>query len=371
MGTKAKEPVKVRRRALKDGNISLFLETYQNGQKKYEWLHLYLIPEKDKEAKKRNEVTLRAAETIKAQRIIDMTNARAGIVDTRTAGKIMFFELVDAFKRKKARRGQQTAEVNSFYRHFRLSKLSEKTRLSNVDKDFCLQFLRYLKEESGLKPQSQKSYQTIFNSMLNDAERNGLIAKNPMRSIESDDKIQAEQVHRDFLTAEEVKTLIDTPPIGRLYMKQIFLFSCFCGLRISDIRALKWGDIITEDGNTFARITQKKTKVPLILPLSTEALKWLPVRKEGDGDDKNIFPPVLTANIDKSLKIWGGRAGIKKQLSIHLARHTFATLLITSGTDIYVVSKLLGHKKITTTQIYAEVVDVKKTQAVEALSKLF
>lgn len=369
---KTKEQVKVRERKLKNGNVSLFLETYIDGVRKYEWLKMYLIPETDNLAKQRNEATRRAVETIKARRIIELTNAKAGITDQRTAGKIRFCELVEAYLKKKERRGQTLNAPMSFYKTFKKSGLNENTRLANIDKEFCQRFIEYLKHESGLKPTTQKTYFICLNTILNDAERNGLIAKNPIRKIEAEDKIQAERPHRDFLTIEEVKKLIDTPPVKKLSYKQVFLFSCFCGLRVSDIDGLRWGDIVEgENGRKYARITQKKTSKPLFLPLSVEALRWLPERPEHAGEETKVFPRLNAGNLDRSYKKWGRSAGVEKPFSIHTARHTFATMLLTCGSDIYTVSKLLGHRKITTTQIYAEVVDAKKAEAVDNLHIAF
>lgn len=369
---KVKEQVKIRERKLKNGNVSLFLETYIEGVRKYEWLKMYLIPEIDTLAKQRNETTRRAAETIKARRIIELTNAKAGITDMRMAGKIRFSELVEAYFKKKERRGQTLNAPLSFYKSFKKSGLNVNTRLANIDKEFCQRFIDYLKNESELKPTTQRTYLVCLNAILNDAERNGLIFKNPIKQIDAEDKIKAEQPYREHLTMEEIKRLIDTPPIKKKHLKQVFLFACFCGLRISDLNGLKWGDIYTgQDGRKYARITQKKTQKPLVLPLCVEALKWLPDKPSYATEQTKVFPPLNAGNLDRTLKMWTERAGIKKHVSIHTARHTFATLLLTYGTDLYTVSKLLGHHKILTTQIYAQIVDAKKAEAVEALDFAF
>lgn len=370
---KTKDQVRLRERKLKNGNVSLFLETYIDGVRKYEWLKMYLIPETDNLAKQRNEATRRAVETIKARRIIELTNAKAGITDRRTAGKIRLCELMEAYRQKKLRRGhRQMGTLGNMERSLTKAGLNVNTRLANVDKEFCLRYIDYLKRESGLKQTSQKTYFICFTALLNDAERNGLIEKNPLKLIAPDDKIRAERPYREHLTMEEVKRLAETPPVKFHRFKRAFLFSCFCGLRFSDIQALRWGDITeAEDGRKSARIYQQKTTKPLTLPLSSEALAWLPKRPPQAGDGDKVFPKMYLYRTNRSLRAWAERAGIKKHISMHIARHTFATLLVTNGVDLYTISKLLGHTQISTTQIYAEVVDAKRAEAVDRLDKAF
>ena len=153
-------------------------------------------------------------------------------------------------------------------------------------------------------------------------------------------------------------------------IKQSYLFCCFCGLRISDVRTLRWGDIDTEDGQARLKIVMHKTKNQLYLPLSEQALKWLPERGDAQDSD-NIFslPPKNT--MMRNLRIWAQNAGITKNVTFHTSRHTFATMNITAGVDLYTTSKLLGHTNIAITQIYAKIIDKKKDEAVNLVSNLF
>ena len=131
-------------------------------------------------------------------------------------------------------------------------------------------------------------------------------------------------------------------------MKQAFLFSCLCGLRVSDIRKLKWNDLQKSGERIRIEIKMQKTKEPLYLPISDEALKWLPQQNEAKGDDL-IFPLTHEGTINKILQKWAKDAGIIKHISFHVSRHTHATMMLTLGADLYTVSKLLGHKNIATT----------------------
>ena len=149
-----------------------------------------------------------------------------------------------------------------------------------------------------------------------------------------------------------------------------YLFSVYCGLRISDIRALKWCNIVNEDGQPKINIIIQKTKTPISIPLYGEAQKWLPEKGEAKDDDK-IFVLPASVNLSVGLDNWAKKAGIKKHVTFHTARHTFATMMLTLGADLYTTSKLLGHANVATTQIYAKIVDKKKIEAVNLVDGLF
>ena len=170
------------------------------------------------------------------------------------------------------------------------------------------------------------------------------------------------------MTIEELKRLIGTECKYEI-MKQAFLFSCLCGLRVSDIRKLKWNDLQKSGERIRIEIKMQKTKEPLYLPISDEALKWLPQQNEAKGDDL-IFPLTHEGTINKILQKWAKDAGVIKHISFHVARHTHATMMLTLGADFYTVIKLLGHKNIATTQIYSKIVDKKKEEAISLIPNL-
>jgi integrase len=158
---------------------------------------------------------------------------------------------------------------------------------------------------------------------------------------------------------------LDNTHLGNNEVKDAFIFSCFTGLRYSDILNLKWQNII----NNKIEFRQQKTGGVEYLPLSQTAKKILetklPYRK-----DEFVFHLPQKPVIWEHIKNWVKKAEINKRVSFHTARHTFATLSLTMGTDLYTVSKLLGHKSISTTQVYAKIVDAKKVEAINKLPKL-
>lgn len=145
---------------------------------------------------------------------------------------------------------------------------------------------------------------------------------------------------------------------------------CFCGLRISDVKALTWGDVEKDGEHWKLKIRQQKTQAPLYLPLSEQAKKFIPERGEATDDDLVFANLPCEQSMNRHLKDWAKAAGIKKKVTLHTARHTFATLTLTKGGDIYTVSKLLGHADIQTTQVYAKIVDKKKVEAVNMLNDI-
>lgn len=145
-------------------------------------------------------------------------------------------------------------------------------------------------------------------------------------------------------------------------LKKAFLFSALTGLRWSDIEKLKWSEIQhSNDYGYYIRFRQKKTKGAETQPISEQAVSLLGERKEPD--DKIFDALHYSAWSNLKLQQWIYKAGIHKDITFHCARHTYATLQLTLGTDIYTVSKMLGHKELRTTQIYAKIIDEKKHEA--------
>ena len=251
-------------------------------------------------------------------------------------------------------------------------------KLAEVDKAFVLGFINYLKNTyvigrrlpnagQHMKPNTAKKKQDALCYVLKLAVAEGKIDRNPFDQISASDKIHGSKSTREYLTEEELKKLAQTPT-DKEETQQIYLFMCFTGLRISDVKALKWMDIEKDGERWQLRIRQQKTQTPLYLPLSEQAKKFIPEQGKATDDDL-VFANIPSEQaMNRQLKDWTKAAGIKKILSLHTARHTFATLTYTKSGDIYTVSKLLGHADIQTTQIYAKIVDKKKVEAVNMLN---
>lgn len=384
---KAKEPIALRQKPLSKGGYSLYLDVYQNGKRSYEFLRLYLVPEVDETSAAQNENIIKVANAIKAKRVIEIANGRAGLSKDATCGKMLLLDWLEQYKNGRLSE-KSVSNVEMVKRHIAVYNNGKAIMMQDVDEDYCKGFINYLANEAcglyygkdGKEIEGKKickntatSYFANFTSALNEAVRKKIISINPSKLLSKEDKkpIKAPKPQRGYLTFAEIKAII-TADCQNKQIKQAFLFAVFCGLRISDIRALKWGDLSKDGEQWRASILMQKTQERLELPLSDEAVRWLPERG-GASADAHIFNglPITASGINTAVKRLAKRAGINKDICFHVSRHTFATSLLTLGADLYTTSKLLGHSQISTTQIYAEIINQKKVDAVNVLGKAF
>lgn len=381
---KPKEPIRLRDRLLKNGNRSLYLDIYENGIRKYEYLKLYLVPQIDEASRIQNENTLRAANAIKYQRVLEHTNGVANIKQNIGVGKMLLTDWLQVVREKRAKYGSSLERANTFrcvIGHINEYLGGKRVRLCDIDKQFLLGFIDYLskagkrngKKNAFINQRTARDYYNTLKSAFRAAIREGYVLANPFERISDEElkPITPPQADREYLTIEEVKALQKVVPYNELSerVKQAFLFSCFTGLRISDVRGLTWGDMRQANGRMEIAKTMKKTHKKVYVPLSDIAARWLPqVKKESTSKVFNL-PTASPLNI--AVKKLCEMAGVTKKVCFHTARHTFATMCLTSGADIYTTSKLLGHSKVTTTQIYADIINQKKVDAVNMISDNF
>ena len=378
----------MRYRALKDGNQSIYLDCYVNGVREYKFLSLYLRPENNRENKLWNREQLRLANAIKAQYIIDIQNGEYGFKDRNRSRKLNFITYCEAMAAEYDANGQNSCAVLMRSAIKRMTDYKGKNiTFNHIDKDFLIGFIEYLNSDirdfdkaakdknRKPKPLSNVYKEALFARImvaLNKAERDGIILKNPGKDIDRKLKPHSEQKTRCYLTLEEIQKIIETEYKPDNDIKPAFLFCCFSGLRYSDVSKLTWKEItVSQDGYAQIETTMQKTGKSITVPLSDNALKWLPER-EGNLPESRIFYklPDQVNNADVRLRTLIKKAGISKHVTFHVARHSFATLTLTYGADLYTVSKLLGHANIRTTQVYAKIVDESKRKAVNLIPKL-
>ena len=370
---KVKEPVKLRTATLKSGPKSLYLDTIVDGVRRYEFLKLYLIPETTAEARAQNTETMRAANAIKAQRVLEVINRKGGIKNTTATKKITLGAFVEAIIKKKERNGERALHYKRQLNYLKKWKLQD-TRLANIDADFCLDLVDKIKRIRKTTDASRYELQSTFVAVMNEAKRCEFIDINPFDKVERRDKIKAPtESNREYLTIEELNKLIATPYPRYSRHRNAFLFSCFTGLRLSDVRGLCWGDIKSNASGTGLeiRIKMQKTRQPVIIPLSAEAKRFLPPRTKYTKADAKVFEHISSSWMCTYIADWCKKAGITKHITFHSARHTFATMLLTLGADIYTISKLLGHTSIQHTQRYTKLVDTKRKNATDLFSGHF
>lgn len=214
-------------------------------------------------------------------------------------------------------------------------------------------------------------YLDMYHKGARKKEGRPLIDRNPFKLLDAKEKPQKNSSIREFLTIEEVKQLMATPCRYDI-VKRAFLFSCFTGLRYSDIKSLLWSEIRkAADGRTlFLEHPQVKTRKIVTVPLSEEALKWMPKQQK---DKEHVFHQlqITSTTVEVILGEWMKEAGIEKHITYHCSRHTAATMLLTLGADLYTVSKILGHSSIKMTEVYAKIVDKKKLETVNLVNNMF
>jgi len=367
------EPIRLRKRLLKDGRQSLYLDLYHNGKREYEYLKLYLIPEKSRADKEKNKQTMKLAEAIRAKRIVDYQNGKFGF--HQKENDIRFFDYYKAMCEK--RRGGPESRGNwgnwySCLKHLEIYEKNQDITFADITSEWVHGFKNYLEinakawapryerelEYHKLSRNSKLSYFNKLRACIHQALADGVIEQNPLRGVEN---FKAEESKRMYLTIDEVKA-ITKAKCSSPGVKRAFLFSCLTGLRRSDIQKMTWGEVHQQ--GEFVRIIfkQKKTNGQEYIDITPQAAELMGERRKPT--DKVFYDFLSASPTNHAIREWMLRAGITKEITFHCARHTFAVMMLDLGTDIYTVSKLLGHRELTTTQIYAKVLDKNKQAAV-------
>jgi len=368
---KNSDPVHIRYKLLKNNRKSIYLDYFIGGKRKVEYLKLYLEPGTSKDVRLHNEYIMRCALNIKVERLENFAQKR-DIDFGIDRSKVFLLDWIDKFVSDRKRKGVRSADTNYQPLKKHITEFAPKIRLWEVNSRFLEDFVEYMCTKTC--PRSKKNY--AKKTVTDIVENLGVVMKaaiaadipvnNPVplmdRSI-----IHGDEKPRSYLTMDEVKKLVATPSTNER-MTRLFLFSLMTGVRYSDLRSLTWSDIIEEDGKFRLEKQMRKTGKMLYLPMNATAVELLPER----GENKSLVFDVPTIQaLDKSLKKWVKRAGIDKNVSFHTARHSFATIGLELGSDLYTVSKLLGHSDVGVTQVYATIINPKKEEAIYKIDSLF
>lgn len=358
--------VKVRYRN-QGGKTSIYLDYYGDGKRRTEYLKLYLNPNPTtKEEKEANKKTENLAKAICATRQIEIQNGIHGFRDLEKQ-KASFLSYVEILSNQRQESPGNHGNWKSMLKHLK-AFCSHDISFSEVDRQFVQAFKDFLEKKAiahGNQKLAQNSMHSYFNKLkaaLKQAVKDGIILTNPAEGLEGFKQTEPEI---EFLTEEEVNAAIQVD-CEMPQLKTAFLFSCHTGLRWSDIEKLIWSEVqFSNELGHFIRFRQKKTKDTQTLPISAQAFDLLGERK---APDEKVFKGLKYSDgNNKKLHQWIQRAGIGKTITFHCARHTCATLLLTMGADIYTVSKILGHKYLKTSEIYAKIIDTKKREAVNMI----
>lgn len=355
--------VALRKRYLRSGRVSLYLDIYSGGRRRYEYLNLYLSGGNSRIDRENDRQLLAMADAIKAKRLVELRNKRWGFEDNNTdGGQVGLYEYFDIVAKRRESREARSNFQNWLSLRRKLEFYEQRDiSLADIDSRWLEGFQSHLLSE--LKPTTARSYYGKLRCLLRSAVNDGLLKVDPSAKVAS---IKARQPERCYLTADEVRALASTPCTHAM-VRRAFLFACLTGLRRSDVVRLEWSNVSDNGGRTRLTFVQKKTGEQMYLDISAEASSLMGER-HSEGLVFSGLPCPNNTNIQ--LKRWALDAGIRKNVSFHTARHTFATMLLTAGIDLYTTSKLLGHTSVAATQIYAKIVDEKKRQAVDALPSI-
>jgi len=362
-----------KKRLLANGTALVQIEAYLRGKNKYFSTSIYLTPDQwdNKHRKVKNHpnairLNKQIADKVAEFETLELDRCNAGkpftldLLSDFVNGKFTndFISFMDKeIKAEKCSAATTTGQTTTLetLRSFKSEILFEQ-----LNYELLSDFERFLYAKK-LSINTVNKYFRHIRKFVNLAINKDLLDLNryPFRKF----KAKSETTEREYLQPEELETLenIKLSEENQHLQKTLdmFLFSCYCGLRFSDLVALSRDNIVTKDGNLWIDTRMIKTNEPIKIPLyllfdgkPTEILnRYL------QADRKFIFDELTNQYVNRCLKELATLAGISKRLTFHTARHTQATYLLYKGVNITTVQKLLGHKKMQTTQIYAKIMD--------------
>lgn len=249
-------------------------------------------------------------------------------------------------------------------KRFRLSDIP----FSALDRSFIDKFDLYLRTERKLAPNTIVLYMSRLHTVINKAIAAGIITADPFAGYEP----PRPERKRRYLTHEELRQLMTTPlSVPRFYLvRDLFLFSCYTGISYGDMCRLTAANLETaEDGTVWIKATREKTNVEFEIPLLDLPLHIIDKYRDTTSDGK-LLPIYGNAELNKGLKLLAAACGIDRKLTFHMARHTYATeITLSHGVPMETVSRMLGHSRVDTTQIYAQVTDNKIDTDTQALDE--
>lgn len=370
-----KSNVNLRQKDISNGRVTLYLDYYPpilnkdtNKYTRRELLKIYLFKKPANQIQKiANIENLRSAELIQLKRQTELSKFNVYShfekeqLQIQAIGEESFVKYYKETGLKKI--GNNEAIWNCSFIHFcKFLKGSDlyfkDVTIILVDdyKDFLLHAKSLRNNGDTISRNTALSYHNKLKTVLKKSYKEGKLRTDINSGIEA---IKEQESQRNFLTIAEAQKLFSTPCSNGI-VKRIAMFSVLTGLRYSDISKLMWSEIqYIENDGYYIRFKQKKTEELQTLPISEDAYKILGAKNK---DDKKVFKGLKKWDVDRVLPVWLTSSGITKHITFHCFRHTYATLQIAAGTDIYTVSKMLGHKNVKTTQIYAKILDEKKRE---------
>ena len=360
--------VTLRKRKIKNGTqYSLCLDYYpgyrDNATMKVitrEALGIYIFAKPaNQQEKDFNARMMKKAAILRNQRYEAIFNENHGFFDkNRMKGDFLAY-FKDLAKRK-------NIKWQNVYKHFERF-VNGKCTFDEVDVDLCRKFMEYLLDapqsihtNRKLHVNSAAGYWSTFRAVLHTAYRDRKIKENPNPFL---DRIECIPTIKEHLSEDELIRLAETP-CEEDVLRRVFLFGCLTGIRKSDITQLTWQQVQPyTNGRMYVTIRMQKTQQIIHNPISQEALELLGEHCEG-----LIFKGFKEKMLQGPLQRWLAAAGITKKITFHCSRHTMGSLHVEKGTDMAEIQALLGHKNITTTQIYSKLASDQLCKVVDKIT---
>lgn len=259
------------------------------------------------------------------------------------------------FVKRKRKEGLNPETIRVYMTTYNvLKEFKPNIKISDISLSFVERFDDHMREINGNSPGGRTPKHKNLRTVILDILKHNIPVDNPYKWF----KIPSPEIREIYLNKSELNTLeeyVDRFDKNSIEYKiiKMYLFSCFCGLRFSDAMSLKWDNVDFE--NSIIRKMMIKTKTEVITPLFPKARKILEEWSKNGillNNGEKIFYNYAEPTINRTLRAHTKLAGIKKHITYHSSRHTFATLLVIDGVDIYKISKYLGHKSVNMTQRY-------------------
>lgn len=359
--------VTIRTRAISKGRHSIYLDHYPSVRhlitgKLYrkEYLKLYTYDKPLLQAHRwHNKQTLNLVEFIRASRQIEIQNRRFGFLSDSERNS----DFIKFFKAHTIRKQKSSSDNNAMALRYFIAFAGEQLRYPDLNDFLCEDYKEYLLGGPGIsrtgKAISKNTAMIYYNKLrtvLKTVYKLGLISYDLHAMLSP---IPAKETNRERLTLQEFQLLVDIPVKSEM-IKRSCIFSGITGLRFGDVQSLIWSEVRGIQGEYSLHFVQRKTDCAEVLPISDQAFEILGKRKT---DDERIFQDLRYSSLKTFFIDWLKKAKIVKNITFHSFRHTYATLQLEAGTDLYTVSKLLGHRSIKTTEVYAKIVDGMKRKA--------
>ncbi len=361
-------PIKLRARKNNSGGYSLYLHYRHKERQEYETLNMYITGKANYH--KDDLKTVTEAIGIRNSRWDDMKDDKRDKTKKLTLkAPESEMKLIDYFEKKmKPLRRRETMNTwecyNNTLNYLKKHKIG-KTGLVNITDLDCDDFYDVLR--NNLHPNSAIHYLRILKIVLNQAVKKKLIPSNQANLVST--KKHGKKSKIEFVEEFEIRKLNEAPIENKhQIVKTAFLFSCFTGLRISDVQALKFSDIV----NGYIVFDQEKTDDENRIPLRGTSLDIFEQQKRINKKGF-VFQELRkydNLKINNALKKWIKSVGITRNITYHCSRHSNAIMLLRNEVDIFTVSKLLGHHSISQTEKYLHIVDAHREEAIERLPVL-